>query len=174
MTISPAASFDQILFLSPDLGEQSIGGIQASGRDAWAGLRSLASTGQARLFLVSLPEGESSRLQRILAKAALLITAAREPARQDRLLFWHIGLLKLLPFFRSQRAKVALFLHGVEVWRRHDALTRLLLLRVDLFLSNSDYTWCRMLAHYPRLHACTATYGSPWAWRVRIRNTQAQ
>jgi phosphatidylinositol alpha-1,6-mannosyltransferase len=61
-------------------------------------------------------------------------------------LVWHLQLLKLLPFFRLPRAKVVLFMHGTEVWPRQDWLTRRLLRRVDLFLSNSDYTWRRFAA----------------------------
>jgi phosphatidylinositol alpha-1,6-mannosyltransferase len=66
-------------------------------------------------------------------------------------LIWHIGMLRLLPFLRVGSAHIALFLHGVEVWRRHDPLTRLLLPRVNLFLSNSDYTWQHFLHYYPAL-----------------------
>jgi phosphatidyl-myo-inositol dimannoside synthase len=65
-------------------------------------------------------------------------------------LVWHIRLLKLLPFFRRLRAKVALFLHGTEAWARQDRLTQLLLRRVDLFLSSSDYTWRRFAGANPR------------------------
>jgi hypothetical protein len=57
------------------------------------------------------------------------------------MLIWHLGLLKLLPFFRIPGVKVALFLHGIAAWGRQHWLTRSLLRRVDLFLSNRDYTW---------------------------------
>jgi phosphatidylinositol alpha-1,6-mannosyltransferase len=62
---------------------------------------------------------------------------------------WHIGLLKLLPFFRAPNARVALFLHGIEAWTKHDWLTRTLLRRIDLFLTNSDHTWRRFLETNP-------------------------
>jgi phosphatidylinositol alpha-1,6-mannosyltransferase len=47
-------------------------------------------------------------------------------------------------------AKIVVFLHGVEAWRRQDWLTRALLHRVTLFVSNSDYTWLRFVANNPR------------------------
>jgi phosphatidyl-myo-inositol dimannoside synthase len=64
-------------------------------------------------------------------------------------LVWHLGLLKLLPFFRVPRVKVVLFLHGIEAWRRQRWLTGSLLRRVDLFLSGSDYSWQRFTHAHP-------------------------
>lgn len=64
---------------------------------------------------------------------------------------WHIGMLKLAPILRGFRGRVVMFCHGIELWRRHGWLTRRLLRRVDLFLSNSDYTWKRFLEHAPFL-----------------------
>ena len=78
------------------------------------------------------------------------------------MLIWHLDLLKLLPFLRVSDARVALFLHGIEAWRRQDWLTRNLLQRVDLFLSNSDHTWQRFLSFNPRLSDaphCTVQLG---------------
>jgi phosphatidylinositol alpha-1,6-mannosyltransferase len=69
----------------------------------------------------------------------------------DVALVWHIGVLKLLPFLRGFRGRTILFLHGIELWRSHGWLTRRLLRHVDLFLSNSDYTWKRFQEHAPFL-----------------------
>ena len=81
---------------------------------------------------------------------AVLSTLKRDhPA--DVLLVWQIGLLKLLPFLRRRPKKVVLFLHGVEAWKQHDWLTARLINRVDLFLSNSDYTWDGYLSINPSL-----------------------
>jgi phosphatidyl-myo-inositol dimannoside synthase len=65
--------------------------------------------------------------------------------------FWHVSMLRLLPLLRVGDARVVLFLHGIEAWRRFGRLTRRLLSRVDLFLSNSDFTWQRFLAFNPHL-----------------------
>ena len=69
----------------------------------------------------------------------------------DVALVWHLGMLKLLPFLRGFRGRVVLFLHGIELWKPHGWMTRRLLRRVDLFLSNSDYTWDRFLEFAPFL-----------------------
>jgi phosphatidylinositol alpha-1,6-mannosyltransferase len=64
-------------------------------------------------------------------------------------LVWHIDLLKLLPFFRLPSAtRIILFLHGVEVWRELDPGVKLLLRRVNLFLSNSLHTWQTFLRYH--------------------------
>lgn len=68
------------------------------------------------------------------------------------LLVWQIGLLKLLPFLRrNTAAKTVLFLHGIEAWKEQDWMTRRLATRVDLFLTNSDYTWKRFCELNPSL-----------------------
>jgi phosphatidylinositol alpha-1,6-mannosyltransferase len=58
-------------------------------------------------------------------------------------------MLKLLPFVRARGARVALFLHGIEAWRRPSPATARLLRNVDLFLTNSDFTWARFLEFHP-------------------------
>jgi phosphatidylinositol alpha-1,6-mannosyltransferase len=67
----------------------------------------------------------------------------------DTLFFWHIHLLQLLPAFRLPEARVVLFLHGIEAWKRQSAYVRHLLKRVDLVLSNSEHTWQRFRALNP-------------------------
>jgi phosphatidylinositol alpha-1,6-mannosyltransferase len=62
-----------------------------------------------------------------------------------------MGLIKLLPFVRLKQARIILMLLGIEGWRQHDSLTRLLLPRVNTFLSISDHTWHRFLEYYPQL-----------------------
>ncbi len=62
---------------------------------------------------------------------------------------WHLGMLRALPLLRIPRPRVALFLHGIEAWRRPGAITRRLLPRVDLFLANSAFTWRRFLEFNP-------------------------
>jgi phosphatidylinositol alpha-1,6-mannosyltransferase len=65
-------------------------------------------------------------------------------------LIWHLSLLKLLPvLLAGQRTRIVLFLHGIEAWRRQSWLNRLLLRRVDLFLTNSSYTWDRFTRANP-------------------------
>jgi phosphatidyl-myo-inositol dimannoside synthase len=92
------------------------------------------------------PDGiyAASKLQAVLA-------AARWRRSVGLVLVWHIGLLKLLPFFRLPDATVVLFLHGIEAWKPQGWITRKVLTRVSLFLTNSDYTWQRFLSFNPGL-----------------------
>ena len=88
----------------------------------------------------------SSRLS-----ASMAALGRRWPVRT--VLVWHIGLLKLLPFLRVSGARVILFLHGIEIWEYRSWLDRLSLRQVDLFLSNSDFTWGQFVEANPRYFA---------------------
>jgi phosphatidylinositol alpha-1,6-mannosyltransferase len=67
-------------------------------------------------------------------------------------LFWHLGMLKLLPFLRiGTSSKVAVYLHGTEAWAPFDRSVNRLMNRVDLFLANSDFTWLRFGDQHPEL-----------------------
>ncbi|MFV9507624.1 MAG: glycosyltransferase family 4 protein [Oscillochloridaceae bacterium umkhey_bin13] len=137
------------VFLAPDL--RILGGVQLSGQIALEGLRNTALT-----HLLAYGPGSSQYVTADTAivgsQAAAIHAALAMQPRHDRILVWHIGLLKLRPFLRTL-APTYLFLHGIEIWRKHDPLTRLLLRRVDHFLSNSDHTWQRFLGYYPHLRA---------------------
>jgi phosphatidylinositol alpha-1,6-mannosyltransferase len=85
------------------------------------------------------------------SRPSAIIAALRVRWPVRLVLVWHLAFLKLLPFFRVSDARVVLFLHGIEAWRRQDLLTRGLLRRVNFFLSNSDHTWHRFLTFNPRL-----------------------
>jgi phosphatidyl-myo-inositol dimannoside synthase len=89
-------------------------------------------------------------------------------------LVWHIDLLKLVPLLRQPSARVVVYLHGIEAWRRQDWLTRVLLRRVGLFLANSAHTWTRFVASNPEFayakHAIVPLgLGTPMptAWSVQ-------
>jgi phosphatidylinositol alpha-1,6-mannosyltransferase len=84
--------------------------------------------------------------------AGALTTALSRRWGAHLVLFWHVALLRLLPFLRVPRARVIQVLHGIEAWRTQDWLTRRLLGHVDLFLSDSDHTWRRFLEYNPGLH----------------------
>jgi phosphatidyl-myo-inositol dimannoside synthase len=88
------------------------------------------------------------------SKLEAAFTAAKCRRQSVKLvLVWHLGLLRLLPFFRCRQARIVLFLHGIEAWRRQGWLTRRLLRRVSIFLVNSDHTWERFLDFHPMLEA---------------------
>ena len=150
---------------------------RSPGRLAWEGIREsrisdrgMAQSGQPYLFCYGTQNGNgrsvtengrqafdsaswafdgfhtSSKL-----KAAFAAAKLRESVKL--VLVWHVSLLRLLPFFRFREAKIALFLHGIEGWRRQGWLTRMLLRRVSLFLVNSDHTWERFLCFNPTFEA---------------------
>jgi phosphatidyl-myo-inositol dimannoside synthase len=145
----------RILVLVPSIG--TLGGIQTSGRIAWEAISACAEPSASRPF-------ESAQLfcycggpqrcrryhignaQHARTKLQAVLGALRTRSEMDLVLVWHIGLLKLLPFLQVPRARVALFLFGVEAWRRQDPLTRALLRRVDRVFSISEYTWQRFVA----------------------------
>ena len=83
------------------------------------------------------------------SKAAALRAAISHRWPADVILVWHLGMLKLVPFLRPGGARVMLYLHGIEGWRSPGPVERALLRKVDLFLSNSDYTWQRFLQFHP-------------------------
>src|SRR6202035_673347 len=83
------------------------------------------------------------------SRIGVVFRASRWRPPVDVFLVWHLSLLKLVPLFRSPNAQVIVFLHGIEAWKKQDWLTRTLLNRVSLFISNSDYTWRRFVGFNP-------------------------
>jgi phosphatidylinositol alpha-1,6-mannosyltransferase len=129
-----------------------IGGIETSGRLAWEPFARQTDKNQ---LLCYSPTGGREETDSIagacyVGSRSQAVLAAIQSRRLFRLvLIWHVDLLKLLPFIRARSARVALFLHGVEVWKRPTALTRQLLKRVDLFLPNTDFTWGKFVSFNP-------------------------
>ena len=133
------------------------GGVERSGRIAWQGIvdqmghdQTLLCCYEARIQRVDgvkahhLDRGYQGEVAR--SKFGALVMALRQRWRADTIVVWHLHLLRLVPFFRLPTARVVVFLHGIEAWQRHDWMTRRLLRKVDLFLSNSAYTWQRFVA----------------------------
>ena len=114
----------RVLAIFPSLHDDNPGGIQVSGRIAWQGLQQNA---QATLLEVSAGH-----------KLAAVREVRRPRGEVDVVLFWHLDLLRLAPLLPG-RARRAVFLHGIEAWRRPDPLTRRLL-RSTHVLVNSHYT----------------------------------
>jgi phosphatidylinositol alpha-1,6-mannosyltransferase len=133
----------EILGLFPSFEAAGVGGVQASGRDAWHGI--VARVGEERAHALYYSAGESKTM------AVLRAIACRR--RPTIVLIWHLHLLKLLPFLEPPTLRATLFLHGVECWLEQSLLTRLLLRRVHLVLSNSDHTWDRFVRANPQMYA---------------------
>ena len=138
------------LLVSPCLCGGNHGGVQVSGRVT---RDLLARTfGATRFSCLSYGTGagphESVDCISSKLKAAWRSAVLRGSART--LLFWHIDLLKLLPLLRSRGSRTFLFLHGIECWGPLDAATEYLLRFVDVFVTNSVFTWERFVEKYPR------------------------
>ncbi len=149
----------KVLGLFASLGAVTGGGVEASGRLAWSAIADAIGKEHSQLFCyergisdsaqrfpVRVPTGE------VVFTASKLGSVLRALAVRERVrlvVVWHLGLLKLLPFFRLADAKVVLFLHGIESWRFQPWLTQRLLRKVDLFLSNSDHAWMRFISFNP-------------------------
>jgi phosphatidylinositol alpha-1,6-mannosyltransferase len=123
-----------LLGLFPDLSPHQVGGLQTSGRLAWDGI------GNGNDLLCCGINGG--------AKWRAALQALGRP-RARTVLVWHLHLLRLAPLVSAPGTRVALFLHGIEAWRPREWLTRRLLRRVDLFLSNSRHTWDRFVLQHP-------------------------
>lgn len=136
-----------VLGLFPGFGE--IGGVERSGRDAWQAV-SRASAGPNDLICF---DGAGGAVPKTRAKMGVLARAVSRGWPVNVVLCWHAGMLKLLPFLRTGGARTVLFLHGIEAWKQTSPAGARLLRRVDLFLSNSDYTWERFLAYHPDLRS---------------------
>jgi phosphatidylinositol alpha-1,6-mannosyltransferase len=138
--------------LFPEFRNGSLGGIEGSASIAW---NAVSANNHAELVCYENPHGLAKKSRWTVANARLrsALAVRKQRERSGILLIWHIGLLKLLPFFRTPPQKVVLFMHGIEIWRYQDLLTRRLLKRVDLFLTNSDHTWERFLSFNPELEA---------------------
>jgi phosphatidyl-myo-inositol dimannoside synthase len=101
------------------------------------------------------------------SRAGTVRAVLAAPGKYSHVLVWHIGMLKLVPLVRLHQGTVVLFLHGIEAWRRQSLLTRLLLRRVGLFLSVTEFTWNRFVRANPsqagKRHSITALgEGMPW------------
>lgn len=141
----------------PNLAPARFGGVEASGRLAWATLREMmrARGEMATLFCYTAGEPDNAPLEwdALVArsKTQALWRALRVKTKPRVIVVWHLALLKLVPFLRAPEARVVVFLHGIEAWRKQDVLTRWMLPRVNVFLSNSAYTYARFLQFHPHL-----------------------
>ena len=165
MTETPARTRERpgevdrrLLCLFPWFGADATGGVQLSGRLAWEGLRARLEAENGALHTFSYAPGRACRKTPQPTDATVAhsrLDAVRKALGRgwacDDVLVWHDDLLKLVPLLGAGRARVTLFLHGVEVWRQAGRLERFLMRNVDLFLSNTQHTWERFLAFHPWL-----------------------
>lgn len=150
-------SHERMLGMFAGLG--TYGGIPASGLLAWEKMAETFNAPQ-QLYLFCYSGQEDADGKNITAPAVFAssrlnasIAALRRRWPVQTVLVWHIGLLKLLPFLRAFSARVILFLHGIEIWEYRSLADKLCLRQVDLFLSNSDFTWEQFVRANPSYHS---------------------
>jgi phosphatidylinositol alpha-1,6-mannosyltransferase len=131
------------------------GGIPASGLLAWEKMaETFIAPRQLYLFCYSnQQDGDNGNITAPAVFASSRLNASIAALTRhwpvQTVLVWHIGLLKLLPFLRIFGAKVILYLHGIEIWEYRSWADKLCLRQVDLFLSNSDFTWRQFVEANP-------------------------
>jgi len=133
-----------VLGLFPYFGPEAVGGVQASARIAWEAVSEHANAPE---LLVYANENQTEPLRNgngkliVNSKRKAVYLALTRKWSQDLVFVWHLGLLRLLPFFRFSKVRVVVMLLGIEAWKKHSGLTHKQLEKVDLFLSISDHTW---------------------------------
>jgi len=138
----------RVLGLFPYFGPEAIGGVQASARIAWQAVTENADAPALLVYASDSHTGASGN-----GNGTLIVNSKRKAVYhaltgkwpQDLVFVWHLGLLRLLPFFRFSKVRVVLMLLGIEAWKEHGGLTRKQLEKVDLFLSISEHTWRNFL-----------------------------
>jgi phosphatidylinositol alpha-1,6-mannosyltransferase len=137
-----------VLGLFPYFGPDAVGGVQASARMAWEAVKAHADAPALLVYSNENHNGASGNGNRTLivnSKRKAIYQALRRKWPQDLVFVWHLGLLRLLPFFRFSKVRVVVMLLGIEAWKKHAGLTRKQLEKVDLILSISDHTWRNFL-----------------------------
>lgn len=140
------------LFISPCVEEKYFGGVQLTARLALEGLTRTRGSGELRVLCYgprcvrsSDPGNSCSH-----SKAGAVSEALKVHGWAHQLIFWHLDMLKLLPFLGGGARRKYLFLHGIECWRPLEGVTRRFVDRIDMFLTNSEFTWNRFAEINPR------------------------
>lgn len=132
-----------------------IGGIQTAGRITWQAIsrQHEDNPGDAVLFHYGGGREVLGALGATVVEArsrrAAVAAALRLDVAPRLVVFWHLSLLRLVPFLDLSGARVVAFLFGIEAWKRQGIISRRLLKRVDMFLSISDHTWDRFVEANP-------------------------
>jgi glycosyltransferase involved in cell wall biosynthesis len=141
-----------VLGLFPYFGPDAIGGVQASAKIAWSAVTEHAEDFATLVSYVGAngTSGSKRNLREshhdpatlvVDSKTKAIYTALARRWPHNLVFVWHMGLLRLLPFFRLSEVRVVLMLLGVEAWKEQSWFTTKQLEKVDLFLSISNHTW---------------------------------
>jgi phosphatidylinositol alpha-1,6-mannosyltransferase len=140
------------LFISPCVEEKYYGGVQFTARLALEGLTRARGSGELRVLCYGTrcvrSSDPGSRCSH--SKAGAVSEALKVRGWAQQLIFWHLDMIKLLPFLGGGARRKCLFLHGIECWRPLEGVIRRFVDRIDLFLTNSEFTWNRFTEINPR------------------------
>jgi len=139
----------KVLGLFPYFGPDVVGGLEASAKIAWTAVTEHAHESVTLLSYAGANNSNGGSNKSPYDSGTVVVNSKRKAISEalsrrwshELVFVWHLGLLKLLPFFRFSRVRVVLMLLGVEAWKEQSWLTRKQLEKVDLFLSISDHTW---------------------------------
>jgi phosphatidyl-myo-inositol dimannoside synthase len=137
-----------LLFVSPCLCEFNFGGVQLSGRIARE--RLARENGELRQLCYGKLPGIDHGAECVPSPLQAALRAIGLRGASGDAVFWHIGMLKLLPLMGRRGRKVHLFLHGIESWNGIGGTAEHLCGSVDCFLTNSAFTWRRFTEKHPR------------------------
>jgi len=145
----------RVLLVAPCLHDRRYGGVQKIGQIAWEAIAGSGTMERSELLCYGRNcarngrrSGDGERC--VASKLAAALAALRLRGRADFILVWHLHMLQLFPLLWRSGARVGLFLHGIECWRKPGADLERWLPRVDFFLANSRYTWERFVQNNPR------------------------
>ena len=147
------------LFISPCVEEKYYGGVQLTARLALEGLTRTRGSGELRVLCYgtrcirsSGPGNPSDPGNQYCShsKTGAVSDALKVRGWPQQLIFWHLDMVKLLPFLGDGARRKYLFLHGIECWRPLEGVTRRFVDRIDMFLTNSEFTWNRFTEINPR------------------------
>jgi phosphatidylinositol alpha-1,6-mannosyltransferase len=136
------------LGLFPYFGPEAVGGVQASARIAWDAI--LGASAQATLLayandIKAKTSRNGSESIVVNSKVKAIYKALTGSWSHDLVFAWHLGLLRLLPFFRFDDVNLTVMLLGIEAWKAQTGLTRKGLERANQFLTISNHTWLKFV-----------------------------
>ncbi len=147
------------LFISPCVEEKYYGGVQLTARLALEGLTRTRDSRELRVLCYgtrcirsSGPGNPSDPGNQYCShsKTGTVSDALKVRGWPQQLIFWHLDMVKLFPFLGDGARRKYLFLHGIECWRPLEGVTRRFVDRIDMFLTNSEFTWNRFTEINPR------------------------
>ena len=139
------------VFLSPCICDGNYGGVQLSGRLASQSLEHI-NGGLTTIFYRS-QSNDTKHAGCTASRMAAAFRSALARGGSQKILIWHLSMLRLLPLVRTGSSKTFLFLHGIEAWRKVSVIEEFLLRRVDVFLTNSAFTWDKFIEANPSYSA---------------------